>query len=63
MPEIVVLGHFSRLVIASQQEDLARELNFEGKEVSDDLYLALATIDVVTKEKEFLICLAELLFP
>ena len=63
MPEIVVLGHLSRLVIASQQEDLARELNFEGEEVCDDLYLTLATIDVVTKEKEFLVCLAELLFP
>ena len=28
MPEIVVLCHLSRLVITSQQEDLARELNF-----------------------------------
>ena len=57
-----MLGHFSRFVISSQHEDLARELNFKGKKVGYDLNLALPTIDVVAKEKEFLISLAELLF-
>ena len=57
-----MLCHLSSLVIASQQEDLARKLNFEGKEVGDNLYLAPPTINIVAKEKEFLICLAKLLF-
>ena len=57
-----MLSHFSRLVISSQHEDLARELNFEGKEVGDHLNLALPTIDIVAKEKELLISLTELLF-
>ena len=57
-----MLGHLSRFVISSQHEDLAWELNFEGKEVGYDLNLALPPIDVVAKEKEFLISLAELLF-
>ena len=51
MPEIIMLGHLSRFVISSQHEDLAWELNFEGKKVGYDLNLALPTIDVVAKEK------------
>ena len=61
MPEIIMLGHLSRLVIASQQEDLARELNFEGKDVGDNLGLALPAIDIVAEEEDLLVCSAELL--
>ena len=57
-----MLGHLSRFVISSQHVDLAWELNFEGKEVGYDLNLALPSIDVVAKEKKFLIGLTELLF-
>ena len=56
-----MLGHLSRFVISSQHVDLAWELNFEGKKVGYDLNLALPTINVVAKEKEFLISLAKLL--
>ena len=49
-------------MVAPEQVDHFWVPDFQGEEVRDDLWLVLATVDVVAKEKELLVGFAEFLF-
>ena len=59
LPKIEVFSALATFMVATQQEDLVRELDFEAEQVADDFWAVSASIYIVAEEKELFIVLTE----
>ena len=54
LSEVVTLSAVSRLMVTSKQKDVVRIADFQAEEIGNDLWLVLASINVVAQENKFL---------
>ena len=55
LSEVVTLSAVSRLMVTSKQKDVVRIADFQAEEIGNDLWLVLASINVVAQENKFLV--------
>jgi hypothetical protein len=62
LAEVVVLCHLPCFMVTSQQEDDLRKLHLQSKQIRNDFWLVLTSINVIPHKEELLLSFSKLLF-